>query len=197
MKIVILLLHMEIKLLDKYSALIKGKKETILINPSKELLEKDKISRIVIFTKNDENLSNFLGEKIIVAGAGEYEIGGVEIWGSDVENNKTIYNIKIDGVSLMMLGELIEPLNDKKIEKIQGVDVLIAPTIIDNKTSFKLIKDWAKKWGVNYLIPTGDENDLKAFLDEADEEGIEPIDSLKVEVENLPDGLELRLLKIV
>ncbi|MPM99130.1 hypothetical protein SDC9_146321 [bioreactor metagenome] len=160
-------------------------------------MEKDKISRIVIFTNNNETLSNFLGEKIVVAGAGEYEIGGVEIWGSDIENNKTIYDIKIDGVSLMMLGELTEPLSDKKIEKIQSVDVLIAPVTIGDKVSFKTIKDWAKKWGVNYLIPVGDGDNLKMFLDEADEEGIEPMDSLKVEVENLPDGLELRLLKIV
>jgi hypothetical protein len=80
--------------------------------------------------------SNFLNEKIVVAGAGEYEIGGVEIWGSDVEGNKTIYDIKVDGVSVMVLGELIEPLSDKKIEKIQGIDVLLAPVTIGDKSSF-------------------------------------------------------------
>lgn len=194
---VILLLHMEIKLLDKYSALIKGKKESILINPSNDLLEKDKISRIVIFTDNNLNISNFLGDKIVVAGAGEYEIGGVEIWGSDVESNKTIYDIKVDGISVLILGELNESLSDKKIEKFQGIDVLLAPTAIGGKVNFKLIKDWSKKWGVNYLIPVGDKENLKGFLDEADEEGIEAIESLKVDKENLPDGLELKLLKIV
>jgi len=194
---VILLLHMEIRLLDKYSALIKGKKESILVNPSDEFLEKDKNSRMLIFTDNNLKPSNFLGEKIVIAGAGEYEVGGVEIWGSDVEGNKTIYDIKIDGVSIMVLGELIETLSDKKIEKIQSVDVLIAPVSIGDKTSFKLVKDWSKKWGVNYLIPVGDEDGLKKFLDEADEEGLEATDSLKVDVETLPDGLELKLLRIV
>ncbi len=194
---VILLLHMEIKLLDKYSALIKGKKESVLINPGSDLLEKDKSSRIVIFTDNSINISNFLGEKIVVAGAGEYEIGGVEIWGSDVEGNNTIYDIKVDGVSVMVLGKLQEVLSDKKIEKIEGIDVLIAPVTIGDKISFKLVKDWAKKWGANYLIPVGDEENLKKFLDDADEEGLESVDSLRVEKENLPDGLELKLLKIV
>lgn len=194
---VILLLHMEIKLLDKYSALIKGKKESILVNPSDDFLEKDKNSRVLVFTENDLKPSNFLGEKIVIAGAGEYEIGGVEIWGSDIEGNKTIYDIKIDGVSIMILGELEEVLSDKKIEKIQSVDVLMAPVDIGGKTSFKLVKEWSKKWGVNYLIPIGGGEGLKKFLDEADEEGLEAIDSLKVEVENLPDGLELKLLKIV
>ena len=194
---VILLLHMEIKLLDKYSALIKGKKESILINPNSDLLEKDKNSRVIIFTDNSLNISNFIGEKIVVAGAGEYEIGGVEIWGSDVGENNTVYNIKVDGVSIMVLGELKEVLSDKKIERIEGIDVLLAPVMIGDKVSFKTIKDWSKKWGVNYLIPVGDEENLKKFLDEADEEGLEAIDFLKVEKENLPDGLELKLLKIV
>lgn len=194
---VILLLHMEIKLLDKYSALIKGKKESILINPNSDLLEKDKNSRVVVFTDNNLKISNFLGEKIVIAGAGEYEIGGIEVWGSDVEGNNTIYDIKVDGVSIMILGQLKEALSDKKIEKIEGIDVLIAPVVIGEKVSFKIIKDWAKKWGVNYLIPVGDEENLKKFLDDADEEGLEAIDSLKVEKENLPDGLELKLLKIV
>jgi len=194
---VILLLHMEIKLLDKYSALIKGKKESILINPNSDLLEKDKNSRVIIFTDNSLNISNFIGEKIVVAGAGEYEIGGVEIWGSDVGENNTVYNIKVDGVSIMVLGELKEVLSDKKIERIEGIDVLLAPVMIGDKVSFKTIKDWSKKWGVNYLIPVGDEENLKKFLNEADEEGLEAIDFLKVEKENLPDGLELKLLKIV
>ena len=188
---------MEIKLLDKYSALIKGKKESVLINPSSDLLEKDKVSRVVVFTDNSLNISNFLGEKIVVAGAGEYEIGGVEIWGSDIEGGKTVYDIKIDGISVMILGELKEALSDKKVERIEGIDVLMAPVMIGDKVSFKIIKDWAKKWGVNYLIPVGDEENLKKFLDDADEEGIEAIDSLKVDKENLPDGLELKLLKIV
>ncbi len=45
---------MEIKLIDNYSALLKGKKESVLINPSEEYLKKDKSkSRIVIFTSKD------------------------------------------------------------------------------------------------------------------------------------------------
>ncbi|HPD44895.1 MAG TPA: hypothetical protein PK131_01820, partial [Candidatus Woesebacteria bacterium] len=63
-------------------------------------------------------------------------------------------------------------------------------------------KDWrelAKKWGVNYLIPVGGKPDSKVlvtFLDEVDEEGLEPIESLKVDKDNLPDGLEIVLLKV-
>lgn len=189
---------MEIKLLGKYSALIKGKKEIVLVNPSDDFLKKDKSSRVVVFNDNDVDNGWLLDNKVLIKGAGEYEIGGVEVWGSDIEGEKTIYTIKIDGVSVLVLGNIEHPLSEKKIEKIEGVDVLLAPTVIDNKSSFKLVKEWCKKWGVNYLVPMGETvESVNVFLDDADEEGLEPLESLKVEKENLPDGLEVKLLRIV
>lgn len=189
---------MEIKLLGCCSALIKGKKENILINPSDEVLKIEKNSRIVVWTDNGKSNFDMGSERIFIGGAGEYEIGGVEIVGWDVSDNKTIYTILVDGVLVLVLGQLDESLSEKRIEKIEGVDVLLAPTSIGNESSFKMISSWTKKWGVNYLIPdSSDKEMLTKFLDLADEEGIEAIDSLKVEKDNLPDGLELKLLKIV
>jgi len=62
-----------------------------------------------------------------------------------------------------------------------------------------MIVSLAKKWGANYLIPVGyieKDNNLVKFLDEVDAEGQEEIDFLKVEKENLPDGMEVVVLKI-
>lgn len=189
---------MEIKALGYYSALIKGKKEIILINPSEDFLKKDKSSRIVVFTGKSFDEVGLIDDKVLIRGAGEYEIGGVEILGVGMGEDKTIYTIVVDGISVVVLGKLDEVLSDKKVEKIEGVDVLLAPVNIGDKSSFKLIKEWTKKWGVNYLIPMGDDKEMVTkFLDEADEEGTEPIEVLKVDKENLPEGLELKLLKIV
>jgi len=190
---------MEIKALGNYSALIKGKKESILINPSDEYLKIDKSnSRVILFTASDFDGVGLVDNKVLIRGAGEYEIGGVEILGSDVDSKNTIYSIHLDGIFVLVLGRLSEPLNDKKIEKLSGIDVLLAPTALGDKSSFKLVKSWSQKWGVNYLIPMGEDKEmLVKFLDEADEEGIESIEVLKVEKENLPEGLELKLLKIV
>jgi hypothetical protein len=190
---------MEIKALGFYSALIKGKKENILINPSIEFLRENKNSgRIILFTNNDYDGIGLIDDKVLIKGAGEYEVGGVEVLGLDVDSDRTIYSINMEGISILVLGQLNESLSDKKIDRLNGIDVLLAPTSIGDKLSFKSIKEWSKKWGVNYLIPMGDNKEmLTKFLDEADEEGLEPIEVLKVEKENLPEGLELKLLKIV
>ena len=82
-------------------------------------------------------------------------------------------------------------------EKINGIDVLIV-NIDECKIKGKMFLDLAKKWGANYLIPVGykkDGDSLKKFLDEVDEEGLEAVESLKIDRDNLPDGLEVIILQ--
>lgn len=194
--------HMEIKFLEKQSIYLKGKKENVLINPNEKVREDSKYqSRIFLFTADKYDGMGFTGDKILIRAPGEYEIGGVEINGYNSGNENTLYVINIDGIKIVFLGDLDEVLSDKRIEKIDSADVLLAPVLIKDSSSAKLILDWAKKWGVNYLIPVGyDENDktnLDKFLDQADQEGLEAIESLKVDKDDLPDGLELKVLKKV
>jgi len=190
-------IHMEIRMLDKKTISLKGKKENVLINPEEAFLKKE-LSRIVLYTSDKFGHGALLGNKILIQGAGEYEVGGVEIYGYNAEDGNTVYVVQVDGVKLVVLGGLNKPLSDKKVEKIDSADVLITPTKMENGLSFKLIKDWAKKWGINYLVPVGDDDEsLKEFLDAADEEGLEPVDLLKIEQSDLPDGLEIKLLKKV
>ena len=178
---------------------MKGKKESVLIDPTKtELVENKGNSRIIVYTSGDFNDVDILdNQKIIIRGGGEYEVGGVEIVGFNGENNNTMYRIVIDGFVLVILGEINQELTPKRIERIDSTDIMLTPTKIGDMSSFKLAREWAKKWGANYLIPVdGDEDSLKKFLDDADEEGLEKVDSLKLEKqEELPDGLEIKLLK--
>lgn len=187
---------MEIKLLNKKTICIRGKKESILVNPVGEDKEKNG-ARIVIFTQENWGRADLDGDKVLINGPGEYEIAGVEVNGVNGEDGNTIYKIGLDGFKLVIMGELGQGLNEKRIEKIDEADVLIAPTIIGESQSFKLVKEWAKKWGANYLVPMSEsEVNMRAFLDAADEEGLEEAESLKLEkVDDLPDGMEIKLLK--
>lgn len=194
--------HMEIKILENNSAYLKGKKENVLINPNKEMREDSKYSsRILLFTAEKYDGMGFTGDKILIRAPGEYEVGGVEINGYNSGNDNTLYVLNIDGIKIVFLGDLDEVLSDKRIEKIDSADVLMAPVLIKDSSSAKLVLDWAKKWGVNYLIPMGyddkDKTNLNTFLDKADQEGLEAIESLKVDKDDLPDGLELKVLKKV
>ena len=190
---------MEIKFLNNSTIFLKGKKESVLVDPTiTDLAENKGNSRIIVYTNGDFNDVDILdNQKIIIRGGGEYEVGGIEIIGFNGENNNTMYRIVIDGFVLVILGAINQELTSKRIERIDSTDILLAPTKIGDKSSFKLTREWAKKWGANYLIPVdGDEDSLKKFLDEADEEGLEQVESLKLEKqEELPDGLEIKLLK--
>jgi hypothetical protein len=96
-----------------------------------------------------------------------------------------------------LLGKQVSDLNDKKVEKISGADVMVVNVKNGSGISNKSVIDLAKKWGVNYLIPVGGDGadvDLKKFKDDADCEGLEPIESLKVDKDDLPDGMEVVFL---
>ena len=74
---------------------------------------------------------------------------------------------------------------------------MLAIDIKANVMTPKETIDLAKKWGANYVMPVGyeDEIDLKKFLDGADAEGQEPLESLKINVDDLPEGTEVVILK--
>jgi hypothetical protein len=187
---------MEIKFINQKTFYIKGKKEVVLVNPTNE--DKEKISsRVIIFTNENLGSHDLEGDKVLINGPGEYEVNGVEVNGVNGEDGNTVYKIGIDGFTLVVVGGLKQELTDKRIEKIDEADILIAPTVIGEIPSFKLVKEWSKKWGVNYLVPMSErEVDMKAFLDASDNEGLEEMDLLKVEkLDDLPDGLEVKLLK--
>ena len=186
---------MEIKLIKGSSVLIVGKKEKVLVNPESEMLKKN-ISRIMIYNVSKYEELRTVGEKVSIMGPGEYEIGGVEIDGYSAGGGSTMFTVLIDGVSLGLLGKLKEELTEKKTGKVSGVDVLIVD--IDNEKGIgaKAVLSLAKSWGANYVVPVGNnEAEMKKFLDETDSEGIEAVESLKIDKDNLPEGTEVVILK--
>lgn len=189
--------HMDIKKINENSILLKGKKESVLINPGAEMIKDNKFqSRIFVFLSKDSGFVDLQDNKLMIDGPGEYEVGGVEILGFKGGTNETLYTINMDGVLVCVVGDIEEALSDKRIEKIDNVDVLIVSVKNRKDVGNKMIMDWAKKWGVNYLIPINyNDEELKKALDDMDMEGLEPIDALKVEKENLPDGMEVVVLK--
>lgn len=189
---------MEIRFLGNQTIYIKGKKESVLINPAEHDGSSKLASRIVAFTNKKFDSMGLSSEKVILRGPGEYEIGGVEVQGINGGEGDTVYVFTVDGVTVGVLGELKEALSDKKLEKIASLDAMIISIKKNESITDKLILDWAKKWGANYLIPVGYEEpneDLTRFLDKADQEGTEGIESLKIEKEELPEGMEVVVLK--
>ncbi|HEX8923976.1 MAG TPA: MBL fold metallo-hydrolase [Patescibacteria group bacterium] len=191
---------MEIKYLGDQSIFIKGKKENILVNPSAEVLNSKKLTgRIIAFTNKENDSLGLDKERVILRGPGEYEIGGVEILGINAGSGKTVYIVSIDGVNLFVTDELKEELSEKKIEKINAVDVMMISIKENTGVGHKQIIELAKKLGANYLVPIDfkwKDEVITKFLDTVDSEVSEPLDALKIDKkEDLPEGKEVVVLK--
>jgi hypothetical protein len=185
---------MEIKLIDGQKVFIKGKKESVIVNPDKG--EKQP-ARVWIFTKL-KDLIYENNDKVMVAGPGEYEVGGIDIMGTKIDNEGLFYTLNIDGIRVGLVDEMKEELTEKKMGKIGEVDVLIFRLGESDGKMAKIIMALAKKMGANYVLPFGcspQSESLKSFLDETDNEGKEPLDSLKIDKDELPDGMEVVILK--
>ncbi len=187
---------MEIKYIKEQTVIIKGKKEMVMINPASDVADKNR-PRIVIYTESASAKKSASVEEVLIAGPGEYEVGGVEINGYSAGSGMAFYTIIVDGVSIGLVGKMEEFLSDKKIDKVTGIDVLLIDVNNEKIVGSKKILELAKKWGANYIVPVGEPSNesMKKFVDEADAEGGEQNDSLKVDKDNLPDGTEVILLK--
>ena len=190
-------LAMEIKLTSDNGLQLNGKRETVLINPSSELL-KTSAARIVIYAK-EQVKHGLLTEdnRVIIIGPGEYEIGGVEVLGYGDGSGGFVYTVLIDGVTVGLLGRLTTELSEKKVDRIGSVDVLVADIGENNVSGNKSLLKLAKGWGVNYLLPVGykmGEQAIQDFLNLTDNEGMEAVSGLKIDKDNLPEGLEVVLL---
>jgi hypothetical protein len=189
---------MEIKCIGKNSFSLVGKNESVLINPTDEQLKKYQgKSRIIIFSREDFLKKGINDSRVVIMGPGEYEVGGIEIKGYNSGDKSTIYSILVEGVEIGFLGDIQLALSDKRIDRISGLDVLLAP--VDGKEigDGKIVQGWAKKWGANYLIPFGYEKGdgkLEKFLDQLDQESLKPVDNIKINADTLPDGMEVVVL---
>jgi len=180
---------MEIRYFSEGKIYLKGKKESVWVNPGKEEFEgKNGEARVVIFTEKQRNFVKLGKEndKVVICGVGEYEIGGVEISGVN-----GMYALNIDGIKIVVIGNFDGEITERKKEKLEEADVLL---ISMGATAV----DIAKKSAANYIVPVeyeNEEKELKTFLDAFDRENLKSIESLRVDKENLPEGVEVVLLK--
>jgi L-ascorbate metabolism protein UlaG (beta-lactamase superfamily) len=101
--------------------------------------------------------------RLVIDGPGEYEVSGLSIVGiasrghMDVENTHraTMYKVITDEATYLIIGHVYPELNDKQLEKIGMIDVLIVPVggngyTLDPIGALQLIKKIEPK----IVIPT-------------------------------------------
>lgn len=150
----------------------------------------------------------------IIQAPGEYEVMGVSVFGfpsfhdqekGEKRGSNTVYTIVLDGITVAHLGDLGHSLDDKFIENLGTVDVLLCPVgghfTIDSKTAVDLIQEIEP----SYIIPMHyktDAHDQKVFgevgsladFEKAFGLSVEPVKSLSVSAGSLPEQTTLVVL---
>jgi L-ascorbate metabolism protein UlaG (beta-lactamase superfamily) len=121
---------------------IKGKNTTIVTDPYDAYIgfKMPKISADIVTVSHDHKDHNFIegvsGDPFVISGPGEYEVAGVDIWGvftfhDSVEGAKrgenTVYQIALDGLKIVHLGDLGHKLTSEQVDELNGVDILLVP----------------------------------------------------------------------
>lgn len=198
---------------------LKGKTATVFIDPYKEeftglKLPRDLVAGVALSTHNHDdhnNLDAITGAVLKVTGPGEYEVGGVSITGistfHDKENGaqrgrNTVYNISIDGLNIVHLGDLGHALSENEIEEIGSTDILLVPVggvyTIDAKTASDVVSSLEPKIVIpmhySLLGLKFELEPVENFLKEMGFDNVEPLPKLSITKDKLPDELQVMVL---
>ncbi|KPJ72905.1 hypothetical protein AMJ52_04685 [candidate division TA06 bacterium DG_78] len=212
---------MKIKFLGHASFLITSDKGTkIITDPYKsgcfgggikyEAIDEPADIVTISHEHDDHNETKIKGNPSFVRGAGKKEVKGINIAGVGVYHDEssgkergtnTIFNMLIDGVNVVHLGDLGHTLSASESQEVGNVDVLLVPVggyfTIDAKTADEVINTLKP----NVIIPMHFKTDKCGFPIAPVENFIKGKDVKKVDgevtikKENLPEKTTVYVLK--
>ncbi len=104
---------MDITILNENTLKVKGKNASIIINPTSSTSKTEADAIILLKSDSSFNPDKIEGSRITIKGPGEYEISGVKISTTRVEDDQ-IVRIDVDNVKVLVgSGKAIEKIHDK------------------------------------------------------------------------------------
>lgn len=208
---------MDITYLGHSSFKLKGKGASVVTDPySNETgLKYPKVEADIVTISHEHpdhnNFKGVGGEPKIINGAGEYEIGGVSIFGvpsyhdekgGEERGRNTIYVINVDGVNVCHLGDLGHKLTSTELDEIGTVDVLLIPVggvyTIDAAGAVEVVSQLESSVVIPMHYKTaGLKYELGAVEDFLKEIGTEPLKDVKFTVTpmTLPETMQVVVLE--
>ncbi len=198
---------------------IKGKTGSVIIDPfDPEVvglkLPRDLSADIAIKTHDhpDHNKMDLIKDaQLVIQGPGEYEYNGIAVTGvasyhdtktGEERGKNTIYNIEVDGVNVVHLGDIGHILSEDQVADIGNTDILLIPIggtfTIESKAASEIISQLEPKIvipmhykieGLKFELETPEK-----FLKEMGAENIEPVNKLTITKDKLPDELQVVVL---
>lgn len=162
---------------------------------------------------NVESVDSAYGDKapFVVKNAGGYEVEGVLVEGIQTFHDdksgalrglNTVYDIKIDGMTICHLGDLGSDLTEEQVEELDGVDILFVPVggkyTLDAEEAAKVVGKIEPRIVIpmHYMVD-GLKIDVEGVDKFIKDMGLTPekLDSLKIEKKDLPvEGMRLVVL---
>jgi L-ascorbate metabolism protein UlaG (beta-lactamase superfamily) len=214
---------MQIKYIGHSCFEIKGKTLTLVIDPydpKKTGYKLPKLKADVVLSTHDHddhnNIKGVSETRFQVTTAGEYEFSDVHIdaiptfhdkkSGADRGKN-TMYQISIDGVNVLHMGDIGHKLTKEIEERLLDIDILLIPVggtyTIDAGDATEIISSIEPKIVVPMHYQTDDltglskkMDPLKKFLDEMGDQDVQKVDVLKVtNPSSLPEETEVIVIE--
>ncbi|MBI2593196.1 MBL fold metallo-hydrolase [Candidatus Daviesbacteria bacterium] len=198
---------------------LKGKTAQVFIDPYKEeftglKLPKDLSADLALSTHNHDdhnNLNAITESQLNITGPGEYEVKGISVTGvstfHDTEQGaqrgrNTVYNVGIDGLNVVHLGDLGHPLSEGEVDEIGTTDILFVPVggvyTIDAKVASDVVTQLEPKIviPIHYALPglKFELDPLENFLKEMGFENAQPQPKLSITKDKLPEELQVVVL---
>jgi L-ascorbate metabolism protein UlaG (beta-lactamase superfamily) len=218
---------MEITYLGHSCFKIKGKSGTVLMDPYADSVRSFKLPKVsvdmvtVSHQHPDHNaIDHAMGtarheKSFIVDAPGEYEVSGISVFGyptfhddkkGSERGSNIIFVVNMDDLSVAHLGDLGHELDEKTIEALGTIDVLLCPVggkyTIDPKQAVEVIRSIEPSYVIPMHYKTA-EHDTKMFGEVAPLEDFlkvygltkEPVSSFNVSAGSLPEETELVVMK--
>jgi L-ascorbate metabolism protein UlaG (beta-lactamase superfamily) len=156
----------------------------------------------VVTISHDEPPCNFieavkpLGDKKIftISVPGEYEVGGLFVYGISAANGTTLYRYEVGDLSIGHLGDLGAPITDRERELLEDVDVLLVPvgdnTVLTAKQAVEVVTQLSPRIVIpmHYALPglKTKSDTVEKFLKEMGASKSERVTKLKIMKKDLP-----------
>lgn len=199
---------------------IKGKKITVVVDPfdpeatGLKLPTKDLEAQLVLSSHSHgdhNNVAAVSGSPVIINGPGEYEVQGVSVVGvgtfhdstqGSKRGKNTVYNILIDEVHIVHLGDLGHQLTEEQRSEIGQTDILMVPAggvyTIDPEEAAKVVAELEPRVVIpmHYRVPglVYDLAEAGEFLKEMGAESVTPMAKLSLTKDKLPDEIQVVIL---
>lgn len=176
---------MEIAILSKDTLRIKGKQASFIVDPI-SIPKTPSDAVILLENERKADIEKVEGYRVVIRGAGEYEIGGIKIAGYNTDGH-IMYAVLIDGISLCI--GTMEAISAKQRENIKECNVLIVK--VENIIDESLFTSVAPSVIVLYGSKSKDEQVLKLL----GKQDVKPVQKVQVTLEKLPTELEVVVLQ--